>query len=854
MEQLANEIIEYIAQQEQPVSVAEIAGHLSAKQDRRAINQLLIALFHNGDLERSLKDGKAYYTALEARAAQKWAEFEKDLTELENMVRDMGIDLHPSNIGDTGFDLYRWTFTKGTRKKANGWSVAIPDGFSVIDSTDDRPFEVVPQGKETEVLDARKVQLLPGKEYEFSAIQGEKWSYHPQARKGRVDAYAAAMAQFYNKNMGGLTDSPTDGFSVVTEEVSASVLVQDTSGGSFSYLIQMLTEGKSQTLRVQTSFMTEEQKANMTQSIIDWVKTFRFDKPNPAIPKKAPLADANILTQLKNGYTSAFDKEVDLAVEEVKYGLTGQLALQKYRVEQDLAEGDGSAAVQKAMDGGMEVVAYYTRAAEKLTAKLEAEKLPAKTMRHIYTKLQELTMEMNNLRVNGTPIRCDVPEDVRKAWGKWACAADTAQKQERKEREAAREKARQEREALRAQEEARKAEEAERKAREEARKAAEEARKMQAEAKAFAPNAERLRNRCAIASGMISSSYYHVVAVRQDGTVVAKGKNDKGQCNVSNWRNVIAVACDWEGTAALTADGRVLYTGDTSHRQMDCMAWRNIKAIAMGDGFVVGLKKDGTVVATAEGQNGRKFSKAPDVDTWRNIQSIRIDGSDVLGINNIGRVIYVSRNYYGRCDFSNELYSRNVVHYRCDPGIVLYKDGSCEMEESMVFQKEDLTEINRHKNILTVAYRTRPLALLADGQIVVEPDREKPSNTELQKFIEKHQIKNVVGVSDEHGLLFLTNDGRVFGFHAPNEYGIPDGEIFGGGVRLFSDFHKWMDEVDAEKERIRREQEELEKKRKAEEALRAERRKKGLCQHCGGEFKKVLLGMKCAKCSIRKDY
>lgn len=861
MDQLANEIYKYIAQQEAPVPVKDILGYLSAKTDRRTLNQILIAMTRDGDLKKQLKDGKAYYTAPDAENQKLLNRISEKIDEIEAMAKDTGLDLHPSNIGDTGFDMYRWTFTKGTRKSGDGWSVAIPDGFSVIDSEDDRPFEAVPQGKETEKLDDRRVQILPGKAYDFGAIQGEKWSYHLQARKGRVDAYAATMAQFYNKNMGAFMDLPTDGFSVVTEDVCASVLMQDTSGGSFSYLIQMLTEGKSQTLRVQTSFMTQEQKEQMTQSVTEWVKTFRFDKPNPAIPKKAPLSDPGILTQLKNGFTSAFDKKVDLAVEEAKYGLVGQIALQKYRVEQDLVEGDGSADVQAAMDSGMESTAYYTRMADELVTKAEKGKLPAKTMQHIYKKLQDLIIRMDNLRVNGTLIQCHVPGDIEKIWEKWVSAEETAKQQERREQEAAREKARQEQEARRAQEEAKKAEEANRKAREEARraeeaarKAAEEKRKMQEEAKAFALNAERLRNRCAIASGMISSSYYHVVAVRQDGTVIAKGKNDKGQCNVSNWRNVVAVACNWDSTAAVTADGRVLYAGDNSYNQAACTAWRNIKAVAIGYGFVVGLKKDGTVVATAEGQNGRKFSKAPDVNTWRNIQSIRIDSNYVIGIDNIGRVLCLNRNSYGRCDSIYEPYSRDAVYYRSDPGIVLYKDGSCEMEESMVFQKEDLAGINKHKNILTVCYCTRPLALLANGKIIVEPCREKTSNIELQQFIEKYKLKNVVGVSDEHGLLFLTNDGRVFGFHAPNECGIPDGEIFGSGVRLFSDFHKWMDEQDAEKERIRREQEELEKKRKAEEALRAERRKKGLCQHCGSEFKKVLFGMKCAKCSIRKDY
>lgn len=113
-----------------------------------------------------------------------------------------------------------------------------------------------------------------------------------------------------------------------------------------------------------------------------------------------------------------------MAVEEAKYGLVGQLALQKYRVEQDLAEGDGSAAVQAAMDSGIESTAYYTRIADELVTKAEKEKLPAKTMQHIYTKLQELIIRMDNLRVNGTPIRSHVPGDVEKIWEKWVSAEE----------------------------------------------------------------------------------------------------------------------------------------------------------------------------------------------------------------------------------------------------------------------------------------------------------------------------------------------------------------------------------------------------------------------------------------------
>jgi rubrerythrin len=49
----------------------------------------------------------------------------------------------------------------------------------------------------------------------------------------------------------------------------------------------------------------------------------------------------------------------------------------------------------------------------------------------------------------------------------------------------------------------------------------------------------------------------------------------------------------------------------------------------------------------------------------------------------------------------------------------------------------------------------------------------------------------------------------------------------------------------AEEERIRRQ--ELEKQM-------AEYRKAGVCQYCGGEFKKTLFGYKCVSCGRRKDY
>lgn len=118
MEQLANEIYQYIVQQENPVSVKDIKSYLSSKHDLRTINQILIYLSRKGNLKKSLKDGKAYYIASDAQIDNAIRELNDKLNKLEAELKDIGIELYSSEIGDTGFDMYNWSFTKGTRKKA----------------------------------------------------------------------------------------------------------------------------------------------------------------------------------------------------------------------------------------------------------------------------------------------------------------------------------------------------------------------------------------------------------------------------------------------------------------------------------------------------------------------------------------------------------------------------------------------------------------------------------------------------------------------------------------------------------------------------------------------------------------
>ncbi len=92
-----------------------------------------------------------------------------------------------SKIKGTDFDLYKWTFSEGNRQDGDGWSIAVPDGFEVAKSPEDRLFETVPKGYKYKVEDA-PLRLLPGEKQATMLIPqviGDAenvWRHHPYAR------------------------------------------------------------------------------------------------------------------------------------------------------------------------------------------------------------------------------------------------------------------------------------------------------------------------------------------------------------------------------------------------------------------------------------------------------------------------------------------------------------------------------------------------------------------------------------------------------------------------------------------------------------------------------------------------
>lgn len=113
----------------------------------------------------------------------------------------------------------------------------------------------------------------------------------------------------------------------------------------------------------------------------------------------------------------------------------------------------------------------------------------------------------------------------------------------------------------------------------------------------------------------VSAGDNHTVGLKADGTVVAVGKNEDGQCNVSDWTDIVSIAAGYDVTIGLKSDGTVVKTG----RKSDVDDWTDIVAITTGYYHTVGLKADGTLVVT--GSN--KFGQFADIRSWADSELLK---------------------------------------------------------------------------------------------------------------------------------------------------------------------------------------------------------------------------------------
>ena len=346
----------------------------------------------------------------------------------DGTVAETSIDQQASSIGETGYDLYRWTFTEGKRKSGEGWSVAIPDGFAVIDSKNNRAFEAVPVGFENETDESIiPIQLLPGIEQE-NKLDKEMWMYHPYARAGIAALIAVQTSKLMVR------------YGIIPEIVSCNIdnlmafsLIQDTSEGTYSYQCRIMTSNKQQALRVQTQYLTDEQKKSLTQSVLEWLKSFKFDKPNEFMPKEAAFESAKVLNDLKKGITASFDHEVDQAQKEYNAAVNGRLRSIQFMEENGLHIKGVVDTIRDILTKGMDVKEFYYIKADEMLEKLKSANVNESVMKIIYKKLKDMKSATTEVNINGEKIVVTETAQIKKIQDKWENEAIEISKLERGE-------------------------------------------------------------------------------------------------------------------------------------------------------------------------------------------------------------------------------------------------------------------------------------------------------------------------------------------------------------------------------------------------------------------------------------
>ena len=303
------------------------------------------------------------------------------------------------------------------------------------------------------------------------------------------------------------------------------------------------------------------------------------------------------------------------------------------------------------------------------------------------------------------------------------------------------------------------------------------------------------------------------------------------------------------GVVGLDKDGRCQLSNidadaQKKHGLSACTRWRNVKKIdaCNASNQVIGLLEDGHCVATM-----------PDYDTgvqrvsaWSDIVDIVCDRYYAAGLRKDGSVLIsgtgsipdnLRKIYSGQKDIL-AIFNYNTWYFAA-----LKADGTIlpdipELKEPAMSAK-DVVAIARNSH--------GPVFLQADGTVIATKEHSGGWGGQKTEGYPVTQLKNVVSIyAGEHDFAALSEDGyfRVYDDYRREAYALNK------DAPIFRSYREYVREI---REKEREEQEHLEKLQQ-EEQLRADRRAKNLCQHCGGELRKSLFGWKCADCGKRKDY
>ena len=212
----------------------------------------------------------------------------------------------------------------------------------------------------------------------------------------------------------------------------------------------------------------------------------------------------------------------------------------------------------------------------------------------------------------------------------------------------------------------------------------------------------------------VSAGNHHTVGLKSNGTCVATGYNGYGQCNVADWSGVCQIATGVGHTVGLCENGTCVATGDNTYGQCNVFDWTDIVSIVAGYNYTVGLKVDGTIVAVGANTDGQWGAIK-----WGSISAVAAGGFHTVGLRNDGTCIAVGNDANDQCDVSRWTRVRAIAagNYHT---VGLLADGSCVATGYNGYGQCDVFD---WRNVVAIsAGRNHTLGLMANGRVLAAGD------------------------------------------------------------------------------------------------------------------------------------
>lgn len=212
----------------------------------------------------------------------------------------------------------------------------------------------------------------------------------------------------------------------------------------------------------------------------------------------------------------------------------------------------------------------------------------------------------------------------------------------------------------------------------------------------------------------VSAGNHHTLGLRSDGRCVAAGYNGYGQCNVSEWVNVCQIATGFGHSVGLLEDGTCVATGDNAYGQCNVFDWMDIVSIVAGYNYTVGLRADGTIIAVGANTDGQWSAVK-----WAGISAVAAGGFHTVGLKNDGTCIAVGNNANDQCDVTRWT---NVVSVAAGNyhSVALLANGTCVATGYNGYGQCDVSD---WKNVVEIAAgRNHTLGLLSNGRVIAAGD------------------------------------------------------------------------------------------------------------------------------------